>query len=187
MSGGDWLIACVQLAQSGDADAEDEIARWLLDWAQSRLGKLGEDGEDLAGIFAMRMIADGCRRLAGLRPGAEPDAYLAEALRNVLRRWRSLESRRRERCEYVADLEALEHTDPSPAAADPLALLMADEEQRALWAAVRGLSEEHKQFVRMRLDGWTHRDIADALGISPASARKRWDRITEQLHRCLAD
>lgn len=183
---GGWLKARVQLAQAGNVVAEDQVARWLLEWARPRLRKNGEDGEDLAGLFAMRMVADHCRRLAGLRPGAEPDAFLAAALRNVVRNWRRHESPWRERFQCVGDdEEALDRAGESRHAPDPLQLLMDDEAARRIWVAVGRLSEENRQIVQAVVAGVPQAELAARLGLKAGALRERLRSIRDKLRHLL--
>jgi RNA polymerase sigma-70 factor, ECF subfamily len=68
----------------------------------------------------------------------------------------------------------------------PSALVMAEDEEKRLLAAMKGLDADDEQLVRMRnWDQLTFAEIGKRLGLSESGTRKRWGQAVQELRRRL--
>ena len=66
---------------------------------------------------------------------------------------------------------------------DPHASLEADERRRVVMAALAGLSDKERVAILMREEGFSHREIADAVGTTTGSVGTLLARTLERLAR----
>lgn len=143
---------------------------WLKGWLQRRLGNT-EQAADLAHDTFMRLLSSE-RVPATLN---EPRAYLTTVAQNLVsNHWR------REKLE-LAYLDAL--------AAHPVALAPSPEEQAILLETLLELDQlldglqpiVRRAFLLSQLDGQTHAQVAEALGISIPTVKRY---LVKALQRC---
>jgi len=158
------------LIRLGDAVARERLVQRFLPvlnrWARQRL-PLGmrdlNDTDDLVQVTLMKAL-DQLDRFVPEHRGAF-FAYLRRILHNQIcdevRR-----SRRRPRPEVLND----QHPDRSRT---PLEVAIGSETLEAYEAAMAKLTEEQQQMLWLRLElGFTHQEIADAIGIPSANAAR---------------
>jgi RNA polymerase sigma-70 factor (ECF subfamily) len=75
---------------------------------------------------------------------------------------------------------------PDPRAPPDLELARAQQEER-LFAAVRSLPPAYRQAVMLRLEGLSHREVADVLGTSENNVAARLSRARKKLTALLAE
>jgi RNA polymerase sigma-70 factor (ECF subfamily) len=68
---------------------------------------------------------------------------------------------------------------------DPIAALEAEQRRAAVIAALAGLSDKERIAVLMREEGFTHREIADAVGTTTGSVGTLLARAIERLARAM--
>jgi RNA polymerase sigma-70 factor (ECF subfamily) len=153
----------VERTRRGDAAAFDALVRRHLRAAYAvALARVGEpaDAEDVcqdAFITALRRIDD-CR---------QPDRFAAWLLRIVRNRAHDHVRGRTVREAVPLDEDSLASTGPDPLREASRAELHTD-----LIEALAGLTELQREVLLLfDLEGWSHREIAERLGISEGSAR----------------
>ena len=150
-------------ARGGDGLAFDALVRRHLRAAYAvALARLGEpaDAQDVcqdAFVIALQRLED-CR---------DPERFSAWLLRIV--RNRAHDFARGSAVRQALPLEAEELASPEPG---PLRLTERSEIEADLLAALAGLPELQREVLMLYdLEGWSHREIAERLGISAGSAR----------------
>jgi RNA polymerase sigma factor (sigma-70 family) len=155
------------------AEAYEELAPGLRRYAQARTrdGALGEDLVQEA--FVRLAIAE--------RSGAAPDnrrAWLTRVIQNlVVSRARRIDvARRRTPPVRLEDVTT----------ASPEAVVLASERDQALRATLRGVSPVVRRSLVLAAEGYSGREIAQAIGRSEAATRTLISRGRGQLRRELA-
>jgi RNA polymerase sigma-70 factor, ECF subfamily len=150
-------------ARQGDAGAFDALVRRHLRAAYAvALARLGEaaDAEDVCQdsfVIALQRLEE-CR---------QPDRFSAWLLRIV--RNRAHDHARGQAVRHASPIDELQIPD---SAASPLRDAERSELHADLMAALSGLSELQREVLMLfDLEGWSHREIAERLGISEGSAR----------------
>jgi RNA polymerase sigma-70 factor, ECF subfamily len=156
----------VRQARAGDRDAFGRLVRAHLPAAHAvATGVLGngDDADDVcqdAFVTALRRL-DSCRPEEKFRP------WLLTIVRN-----RALDLRRRQR---VRDAEPLDHVEArAPASKDPSPLRAAERANARdhLAAALSTLTDVRRDVLLMHdLEGWTHPEIAEHLGLAVGTVR----------------
>lgn len=146
--------------------------RWLQGWLRGRLG-CSDNAADLAQDTFMRVLT----RPDGIRQARTPRAYLTTIARGLL-----IDFFRRADLEraYLADLAALpEALQPSPEQQQSVL-----QQLQALDAMLDGLSAKTRAaWLYSRLDGLTHAQIAELLGVSVPRVRQY---LATAARRCYA-
>jgi len=154
-----------------------ELALTHSDW----LTRLAESLVRDAGV-ARDLSAQALERLQPRDDVRDERAFLARVVERLAVRHRRGEARRRRR-ERVAAEARLAREGAAPAAADVAADL---ETQRLLLDAVSALPAPAREVLVLRYyHGMSAAEIARSRGISPAAARKRLQRATEELRQHL--
>lgn len=156
--------ALVERVRSGDPAAFDRLVRRHLrvahSVARSRLDGNHHDADDVvqeAFISALEKIDD-CRK---------PDRFRAWLLAIV----RNETHRHRER-EAVRETEALDDVPPVASGSDPSRRARASELRTELEEAMSEMTSlQRRAFALHDLEGWSHGEIAEELGISRGSSR----------------
>lgn len=135
-----------------------------------------EDGEDAAQDAVLNLLENGVGAIDDTR------AYLARSASN-----RMVDQHRRRRIVDWLPLEAL-HESEHPVVPDAQAALYTQELLDALMAALRELPPSCQQaYVLHRLEGWTHAEIAQEMGVSRSMVEKHMNRallhIQERLQK----
>jgi RNA polymerase sigma-70 factor, ECF subfamily len=161
MESGDGAL--VERAREGDAEAFEALVRRHLRAAYAvALARLGspEDAEDASQDAFMTAL----QKLDECRDPERFGAWLLAIVRN-----RALDLLRRRQVREAVPLERA----PLPAAvADPYADAEGAELRRALLAALSHLTELQREVLLLfDFEGWSHKEIARRLGISPGAAR----------------
>jgi RNA polymerase sigma-70 factor (ECF subfamily) len=166
-------------ARRGDATAFDALVRRHLAAAYAvALARLGEpaDAEDVcqdAFITALERL-DECR---------QPDRFAAWLLRIVRNRAHDHARRSEVRVAVPLELTAIATNEVGPLREAERAELGED-----LLRALEGLSTLQREVLMLfDLEGWSHREIADRLGISEGSARVHLHHGRRTLRDKLAD
>jgi RNA polymerase sigma factor (sigma-70 family) len=168
----DRLAAALERARAGDRAGLDDAVRELnpLLWRVARAQGLGvEDAADAVQTAWLALV----RRLHEIRSPQALTAWLVTAVRREA--WRARDRSRR----TVPDEAALDALpDPAP---DGVERLLADERDRALWAAVRRLPGRCPELLRIV----AHVDRPDYDAVSAALGMPRGS-IGPTRGRCLA-
>lgn len=153
----------VRRARQGDASAFDTLVRRHLRSAYAvALARLGEpaDAEDVcqdAFVVALERLDD-CR---------QPERFSAWLLRIVRNRASDHARSRKVRAATPIDNVDIASSDPGPLRRTERAELESN-----LLEALAGLTELQREVLMLfDLEGWSHREIAEKLGISEGSAR----------------
>jgi len=166
----DALTVLVTRAQRGEPAAFEALARRFLRPAYAvalPIVKRPSDAEDVA----QEALIIACERVGTCREPARFAAWLFQIVRNHARNWLA---RRRLR-DVGAEPAAAEQPDTGPAP-DAHAF------RSQLLAALEELGEAQQQVVLLHdLDGWTHQEIADALGISVVMSRQHLFQARQRL------
>jgi RNA polymerase sigma-70 factor (ECF subfamily) len=122
------------------------------------------------------------RALPGLDPERDPTSWVFAVVANTLRDyWRSRHYRQGLRHDPLEDAEPR-------AAGNPLADAEARDTARILARALDGLPEGHRAVVHLRdIENLSYAEVAQALGIAEAAARKRHSRALADLRQALAE
>ena len=153
----------VERARRGDAAAFGALVRRHYRAAYAvALAVLGNpmDAEDVCQDAFLRAL----ERLDSLRKPERFSAWLLQIVRNQARNFRSYRR-----------LRSARPLDESSAAADedPAREAERQELRRELESALSGLSEIEREVVLLHdLEGWKHREIAEALGLSEGMSRQ---------------
>jgi len=153
----------VERARRGDAAAYGALVRRHYRAAYAvALAVLGNpmDAEDVCQDAFLRAL----ERLDSLRKPERFSAWLLQIVRNQARNFRSYRR-----------LRSARPLDESSAAADedPAREAERQELRRELESALSGLSEIEREVVLLHdLEGWKHREIAEALGLSEGMSRQ---------------
>jgi RNA polymerase sigma-70 factor (ECF subfamily) len=160
----------VQRVRRGDRDAAGRLLeRYMRGCRAVALAVAGTeaDADDVcqdAFVIAMERIDD-CR---------QPERFGGWLLQIVRNRARNLREARQVRSRPVADA-------PGPAAVPTDVLL-----QERILRAMETLSEVQREVVLLHdLEGWTHAEIAVALGISEGMSRQHLFKARGQLRECV--
>jgi RNA polymerase sigma-70 factor (ECF subfamily) len=170
----DETIALVRRAQAGDARALEPLARRSLRAAYAvALAVVGRpsDAEDVA----QEALVAALEQIETCRDPSKYAAWLTQIARNRARH--ALERRRfRDPVEQAAGDET---------SVDPPEHVLA---RGPLLAALQGLGEVPREVVLLHdLEGWTHPEIAAALGISETNSRQHLFQARRVLRERLAD
>ena len=154
----------IDRARKGDRGAFGILARRHFEtaWAVA-LAVTGEpaDAEDVCQDALVRAW----RRLDGLRVPARFRSWLARVTRRVALNHVDARARRAGRCEPLAEYPA-----PGPS---PLTRVLDGELRRILLDAAEELTELQRQVLLLYdLQGFSHREVAEALGISEVGSRR---------------
>lgn len=166
----------VQRAGEGDAKAFDELMRRHYRAAYAvALGVLGSraDAEDVCQESWLRAL----ERLESCR---NPERFVFWLLQIVRNRSRNhLEYRR------IRQAEPLESSDASTVA-DPGRNLRREELRLRLERGLASLPDVEREIVLLHdMEGWSHRDIAESLGISEVMSRQHLFQARRQLRPLL--
>lgn len=161
---GDTDAELVRRVRSGDAGAFDRLVRRHLRVAhrvaRRQLSGNHHDADDVvqeAFITALEKIDD-CRKPHRFR------AWLLTIVRNRAHRYREREA--------VRDTEPLDGVSPTVSPEDPSRRVETSELRAELETAMEDLTElQQRAFALYDLEGWTHAEIAEELGISRGSSR----------------
>lgn len=166
--------ALVRRARTGDAEAfASLVGRHLEAVHGAALAALGGHAADAEDVAQDAFIA-ALERLDACEPPEKFRAWLLVIARN-----RALDLRRRQRVRLAEPLDV-----PSPDGAGPLAAVIASAAPTPLAAAERAdarahlvaalatLSETRREIVLLHdVQGWTHREIAEQLGLAAGTVR----------------
>ncbi len=154
------IVELLQRVRGGDAAAVEALVRAFLRPAYvTALAILGrpEDAEDAAQDAVLTAV----ERLDSCREDTKFGAWLLQIVRNTAKN-RLLQRKRREGTGAPRAGAAMEGIDAGIA-----------ETRRDLLAALQILSPIQREIVLLHdLEGWTHREIAEAVGISEVTARQ---------------
>lgn len=170
MSGDDQTASLVVRAQQGDAAAFDELVRAYLRVAYSvalSVVSRPSDAEDVAQDAMLRAF----QHIHTCREPGRFAGWLLQIVRNQARNWLD---RRRWR-DVPAEERSHEQpgTDESPESAA---------ERRQLLAALALLGPAQREVLLLHdLEGWTHCEIAAAVGISEVMSRQHLFRARREL------
>jgi RNA polymerase sigma-70 factor (ECF subfamily) len=164
-------MALLERARAGDAEALNALlARYrprLLRWAHGRLGSASHalcDTEDLVQNTLIKAVRNLGAFEAGEAPGLQN--YLRLAIRNAVRD----EVRKARRRPAVASMESAV---PS-GAPSPLERAMGGQRLARYEAALHTLSPEEREAIVARFEfGYTHEELAAALGKNTADAARK--------------
>lgn len=139
-----------------------------------------ENGEDAAQDAVLSLLENGAAAIKDTR------AYLARSAGN-----RMIDQHRRQRIVEWMPLESLRESE-HPTTEDAQSALYTQELLEALMAALKELPAGcQKVYVRHRLEGWTHAEIAREMGISRSMVEKHMNRallhIQDRLQRFSPD
>ena len=165
-------------AVAGEAEAEREIFDLHVERIYRLCHRLCGDA-DLAEDFTQETFVRAFEALPGFEARAALSTWLhriaVNTTMNGLRRVR----RTRDRERAVEDLEPLAATATATASDGVL--------RRLLHRAIDELSETMRVvFVMYELEGYTHREIADVLGVEEGTSKARLSRARAQLRAALA-
>jgi len=133
--------------------------------------------EDLAQDAAQEAFV----RLVARPPRDEkPRAWLFTVATNLVRAWAS--SRKRRLVLLEGAVARVPGTDPWP---DPAQVLEAEEARSRVRTALEGLTEKERTILLMREEGFTHREIAEAVGTTTGSVGTMVARALDKLARTL--
>jgi RNA polymerase sigma factor (sigma-70 family) len=107
-------------------------------------------------------------------------AWLFTVATNVVRAWANKQQRRRVLLEAGAG--RMSASDPLP---DPEQVMLADERRSAVRGALDSLSERERAVLLMREEGFTHREIAQAIGTTTGSIGSMVARALDKLAAAL--
>ena len=168
----------VQRAGEGDAKAFDELMRRHYRAAYAvALAVLGSraDAEDVCQDSWLRAL----ERLESCR---EPERFVFWLLQIVRNRARNYHGYRR-----IRQAEPLE-ADTASAAEDPERGVRRDELRLALERALETLSDVEREIVLLHdMEGWSHRDIAESMGISEVMSRQHLFQARRRLRPLLGE
>jgi RNA polymerase sigma-70 factor (ECF subfamily) len=162
----------VRAARTGDRDAFGQLVRRHLEAAHGAASALLADPADAEDVVQDAFVG-ALERLESCRPEEKFRGWLLVSVRN-----RALDLLRRQRVRRALPLDA-----PPEARAPELALLSsagpgpAVEAERGdarvhLAAALATLTETRRTVVLLHdVEGWTHREIADQLGVAEGTVR----------------
>jgi RNA polymerase sigma-70 factor (ECF subfamily) len=157
----DATRALVLRAKRGDSAAFEALARAYLRAAYAvalAVVRRPADAEDVAQEAMLRAF----ERLDSCRDPARFGGWLMQITRNHARNW--LDKRRLR--DVPANDQTAERVDPGP-------MPDAGAARDRLLAALEALGDAQREVVLLHdLDGWTHGEIADALGISEVMSRQ---------------
>ena len=108
-------------------------------------------------------------------------AWLFSVATNVVRQ------NRRKRHEAALAPDELERITSEDAALDPLAAVELDEKRKTVRRLVARLSSKERTILLMREEGFTHREIAQAVGTTTKSIGTMIDRALQKLARYLGE
>jgi RNA polymerase sigma-70 factor (ECF subfamily) len=153
--------------------------RWLRMAVLARLGERQAVDEVMQEVALAVVVGQG--RLA------DP-ANVAAWLYRVAVRQALLYRRRRGRQHRLVDRAArLGRDDDGARASDPLAWLLLDERQRLVREALRRLPPRDAEILLLKYtEGWSYRDLAEHLGVSPSAVEARLHRGRRRLREELA-
>jgi RNA polymerase sigma factor (sigma-70 family) len=106
----------------------------------------------------------------------QPRAWLFTVATNIVRAWSNAQRRRRTLLSAAGARAPV--ADPLP---DPEQSLLSDQRRSAVRAALQALSEKERTLLLMREEGFTHRDIAAAIGTSTGSVGTMIARALDRL------
>jgi RNA polymerase sigma factor (sigma-70 family) len=108
-------------------------------------------------------------------------AWLFSVATNVMRQ------NRRKRHEAALAPDDVEKIPTRDAALDPLAAVELDEKRQVVRSLVAKLSSKERTILLMREEGFTHREIAEAVGTTTKSIGTMIDRALQKLARYLGE
>lgn len=108
-------------------------------------------------------------------------AWLFSVATNVVRQ------NRRKRYEAALAPDELERIKNEDTALDPLAAVELDEKRKTVRRLVARLSSKERTILLMREEGFTHREIAEAVGTTTKSIGTMIDRALQKLARYLGE
>ena len=133
-----------------------------------------QDGEDAMQDAVVGMLESG---LSSIR---DPRAYLSRSTANGL-----VDRHRRRGVLDVRPLDELDEGD-QPAVQDGQSALYAKQVLNALMSGLEELPPTcRKVYIRHRLEGWSHTEIAEDMGISRSMVEKHMNRALLHLHEKL--
>jgi RNA polymerase sigma factor (sigma-70 family) len=170
------LIALLQRARAGDADAMGELARAFRGAAVRMAATLGADGHE-AEDAAQEALLLAFTRLDALREPAAFPGWLQALVRTAVHR------RARRRRPDLLDAPALDLPDPpDPRTPAPGERLASDEVREAVREAVRGLSPALQVVLeRHYLEGRPVAEVAARLGLPEGTVKRRLHDARERL------
>lgn len=133
--------------------------------------------EDVAADAVQETFA----RLLEKRPREEQlKAWLFTVATNVVRKWSNRRKRRGELLEAKADQAAVPDRPP-----DPGSLAESEQRRRVVRHALATLEEKERTVLLMREEGFSHREIAEAVGTTTGSVGTMIARALDKLARQL--
>lgn len=167
----------IERARTGDPAAERELYEAHVDRVY-RLAYRMAGRDDLARDFAQEAFIRAFDKLEGFRGDAAFSTWLHRVTVSVVLNGMRKVKRRRER---EAPLEAAASRGESRQSAEP-------DLQEKLGRAIDELDDKYRLVVVMHdIEGYTHAEIGDALGIATGSSKARLSRARAQLRDSLAD
>lgn len=159
----------------GDASARRDLFDAQAERLWSLLFRMTGDYDE-AHDLVQETFVRAFRKAPGYDARGSAEGWLARIAVNLARD-RHKRRRRRDRL--------LERWDAAPEASTPGSTPLVD---RRVREAVEGLDEKHRLVVLMHdVEGYTHQEIGEALGIAPGSSRARLSRARAVLRERLAD
>lgn len=169
----------VERVRAGDAEAFDELVERHLDAAYAAAFAVSASREDAEDACQDAFIA-ALKRLEQCRDGSRFRAWLLRIVRNRahnIRRYRALRA-------VVSFVESSAQGFGS----DPALDTERAESREHIMVALRRLSSRQREVVVLfDMEGWTHRDIAESLGISEGASRAALFKGRLELRRLLGD
>lgn len=167
----------IERARAGDPAAERELYEAHVDRVY-RLAYRMAGRDDLARDFAQEAFIRAFDKLDGFRGDAAFSTWLHRVTVSVVLNGMRKVKRRRER---EAPLEAAASRGETPRRADP-------DLAEKLGRAIDGLDDKYRLVVVMHdIEGYTHEEIGDALGIAAGSSKARLSRARARLRESLAE
>jgi len=184
----------VRRAQRGDEQARGQVAEacgTLFRRALAKRGSAGEEQEDIV-LEALDVLL---RRLPSFRWEARFETWALAILFRVRQRAHAREALRRERLVLESEMSPDPERDPweeTTAAAgtraddDPMAMALNQALQEALAGCLGRIAIEMREvWLRHRLWGHAHQEIAEALGLSMGTVGTRIHRVDGKMRKCL--
>lgn len=166
------------LASGGDARAWDALYERLKArvWAVARAHRLArDDAQDVCQLTWMLLYT----HMKTLRDPESVAAWLASTARHECLRFLKRSGRQ------TPTGDAFEFEGPDEIAPAPDARLLATERQRAVWDALALLSPDCQRLLRLRMAGFSYKEISDLLGRPQGSIGPTQGRCQDQLRKRL--
>jgi RNA polymerase sigma-70 factor (ECF subfamily) len=172
--------AVIEAIRTGDRPAFEEFLRRNNRWVRGVIfGVLGDP--DKLDDTAQQVWQTVWARIGDVRNASQWRTWLYRLARNAAVDAGRDQTRRRRLTEQAAEAPAPESPDT------PEADAISREKHQAVLSAIQGLPALYREpFVLRHVEGWSYRQIADAMGMPPATVETRLVRARRLLREALS-